>query len=423
ARPGKPNTCCLKQINLKINSDREELALYPIANLMIMKNYYLYFFIVFIVFLVSCNQEDINTNDLVEVNEVYAENNMFVFQSYDHINKMISTVNSLNLNDKIKWFEKYGVETYGQVFYKVIQNEDSISDYYFSLPESEQHFYRSQPQVHSEIYKNALERGIIKEVISDGNKYFDINLVDKKYADFLNLGGKLIIGDNVISVDESEEKVYLDCNNLFNNDYINEEFILLKSKVNSTNNLKSSDPYDWSEVKSAIYYAPNIFGTKMKKVWAEIEGSSHLYEGGAAYSTCSNLVYCDFILKAYAQKRNFWGNFIYTSSFRPAIELEGYYTYKHASWNYDDPALNDECLCGYYSTNISYGYNDLNSSYPSSPVDIEVSANNWIQQPVSPDGVHHFTDGSGGYWWARPIMVYNANITITIDGYSFTFQW
>jgi hypothetical protein len=59
---------------------------------------------------------------------------------------------------------------------------------------------------------------------------------------------------------------------------------------------------------------------------------------------------------------------------------------------------------------------------PTSPYS-ESTAANWSVRPLTPEGIIPYSYGTGGYWWARPIEVYDANITITIDGYPFNFQW
>jgi hypothetical protein len=54
--------------------------------------------------------------------------------------------------------------------------------------------------------------GIIQEIKADDNEYFDLNLSDKKYADFLNLDGKVMIGNDIMSINECEKKIYINAN-------------------------------------------------------------------------------------------------------------------------------------------------------------------------------------------------------------------
>jgi hypothetical protein len=146
----------------------------------------------------------------------------------------------LSKSEKNKWNKKNGIETYGNIFSEVIDTEDSISDYYMSLPIEEQEYYLTQPQVHSEIYEKSLNDGLIKVVSEDNNEYFDINLVDKVYADFVNLKGELMIGDDIYIIDGCEKKIYVgaaisDCLNY------NVEVIVLKSYENIESLLKSTN--------------------------------------------------------------------------------------------------------------------------------------------------------------------------------------
>jgi hypothetical protein len=135
-------------------------------------------------------------------------------------------------------------------------------------------------------------------------------------------------------------------------------------------------------------------------------------------------------LKAYAQSRNFWGNFVF-GNWSPLVKFSGTWNYRHTSWYRDEPALGDQCLCGYQSTDDTDGYNNFPSysCFPNpdymcgtSPLNYEDYGNGYIL-PVTPDGIFPYSWGDGGMWWSRPISVYNANITIKIDTQSFVFTW
>jgi hypothetical protein len=289
----------------------------------------------------SCSEKNIEEMPANKTKvDVYVVNNMFAFQDSSHINRTIASFNKLSEKEKEEWYENYGIETYGHIFRKVIQQEDSISNYYFNLPEDKQMYFRSLPQVHSDQYKYALNKGVVKVVKTDDNEYFDINLIDRKYADFLNLDGKVIIGNNIISINECEEKVYFDAINCSSPiDLSKFENVTIRTSESLKKELKSGDPYNWSSTSTPRYYDKNFLGNYTKKTWAEIDGSSHLRIAFTdESSTCSRSVYCIFDLKSYAQKMNFWGNYVFTN-WTPTVIFNGTWSYKHVSWDKDDDPL------------------------------------------------------------------------------------
>ena len=330
-------------------------------------------------------------------------------------------MNELSFNEKDQWFEKFGLTTYGRIFTKVMLAEDSISNYFESLPPEKQEFFRSKPQIYSDIYKDALDKGMIKVVTEPDNSYFDVNLFDKTSADFVSLDGKIKIGNTVYQFNDCETRIYTDVKDEELKLLADFKPLILDGRLNE--NLKSMDAYNWSENKNPWYYDHNWLGNPRKKIWAEILGESYMnisFEDET--STCCRSVYSNFVLKGFAQKRNFWGNFVFSGDFVPLIEMEGSWDYEYGYWNYDyNP--NDNCLCGYYSSHMSLGHNDfpnyyctpIHSSYcPTSPIDDSSYGNGW-QHSVSPTGIFSYIIADG-LWWYRAFSVYNIGITITIDG-------
>jgi hypothetical protein len=391
----------------------------------------LLFIPILVLILSACNDvnsERINSNETENV--IYIKDNMFVFQNNSQLNETLMSFDKLSEKEKKEWHKKYGIQTYGQIFREIIKKEDSISTYYFSLSEQQQQYFRNKPQVYSDLYKEALAKGIIKIVKEKDNEYFDLNLIDKKYAEFTNLDGKVIIGNNILSIDGCEEKIYLNAiEGSSKIDYTKLKSTLLKTNDETDNKLKSDDIYSWSQISDPEYYDPGLLGNR-KKVWAEIEGSSHLALVIAGETTtCARWVYCIFDLKGYAQKRNFWGNFVF-GNWSTNITFDASWNYEHYSWDVDAQP-GDNCLCGYYDSEIATGYNNF-PAYgcypnpatlcPTSPYYEEAVGNGCIR-PLTPEGMIPYEFGNGGFWWARPIKVFDASVIITIDGKVFEFQW
>lgn len=396
-----------------------------------MKYFGIYTFIISIAFLIStsCSKGDIPISTETKKHEIFIYNGMLSFESYDHLNAELLMFSELSNQEKEKWLNKYSIATYGSIFRKVIEKEDSISEYMFSLTKEEQETYLNQPQIHSDIYNHSMKMGIIKNVYEDDNTYFDVNLVDNTYSDFINLDGKIRIGNDILSINDCEKSLYLDIN--YETDIPEKaRFIKLPIIDKEKIYLKSQDPHNWSEVKAAILYDRNWLGRNQKKVWAEIEGQSYLskwLEGMTDY--CSNTMHTDFVLKAYAQKRNFWGNFVFSGNFSPKVEMTGTWSYDFYYWNEQHSSWND-FKCGWYDYQKTRGtllpnyhcYPIPNIYCRRSPLNISDYGNSW-KMTVAPHGVlgSSIVTGQDGLWWAQAIRMLSMNITIKIDGYPFYF--
>lgn len=382
-------------------------------------------FLLFQMIFTACNtngidedeQDQTNTNEAEAV--VYVKDNMFVFKDYEHINRELAKFSRLSNAEKNKWLKGYGIKTYGQVFRQVIDQEDSISNYYSSLPEEEQAYYLSQPQVFSDCYKKALNDGIITMVKSGDDEYFDLNLIDKKYADFLNLNGRLIVGMDIISVNSCEEKVFikaLDSSSL--SDFSKFKSVTIKEKSDTDNNLKSEIINDWSQISAIYPYDKNIFGNYTKRVWAEIEGWSKLvpsiYENSGESDCYAKILDCTFELKAYAQSKNFWGKWVFGNwSTYVTFDAEWHYRYQMQL------VPNNNKFETYYDDFGTYSCTP-NSYYPcpTSPFYEERTGNGCIT-PLSPDGVFYLFNSTAYY--TSPIDVYYYNIHITVGPKTFDF--
>lgn len=376
----------------------------------------------------ACNKIEISDDEFgVYDPKVEVFDDMFEFESFEHIEKVKYELNQLSFKEREQWFEKYNIDTYGRVFTQIMLAEDSISNYYEKLSLEDQQYYRSLPQVHSKEYQNAMDKGLIKLKIEGNNKFFDINLFDKSNADFVNLDGKIKIGQHIYYISECEIYIY-DNSQIKDSKNFQQTKPIMIINEEKLSELKSVNENNWSEIKQPIYYDYNWLGSPRKKIWAEISGVSYLnlyFEDET--STCCRSVYSNFVLKGFAQKKNFWGNFVFSGDFNPLIEITGSWDYQYSYWSYDNNP-NDNRLCGYYSSHMSYGYNDFPSYYctpihsaycPTSPINMSLYGNGW-QPSVSPTGIFSYTIANG-LWWAAPFSVYNIDITISIDGYPFNF--
>lgn len=390
------------------------------------KSYLFQLLIICAIAFYSCSKEEPIIADSNSP-EVQIYNGMLAFESYDHLISEILIFSNLTGYEKNKWLNDFGIETYGKIFREVIRKEDSISNYLFSLPVQEQEVYLELPQIHSDFYIESINKGYIKIVQDDDNAYFDLNLADKAYAEFLNLEGKIRIGDDVLIINECEVILMVDVN--YNQD-IPEEARVIELPVFDRESipLKSSDPHNWSEVKQAISYAPNWLGTNQKRVWAEIEGYSYLGTSIQGMTDwCSSTMHTTFKLKAYSQKRNFWGNFVFSGDFNPLVEMTGTWSYDYQYWNEYHSSWNT-FQCGYYSYQRTTGtllpnyycYPNPDILCKRSPINESYYGNGW-ELPVAPHGILSHTIVSN-LWWAGAVRMISMNITIKIDNKPFYFN-
>lgn len=131
---------------------------------------------------VNESTKKVDTNTIAKVfqpsNKVVVENGMLSFcskQGFDVTNQEIAMSDRKSVD---LWEKSLGIKTPASIFNSVIFAEDSISEYFKSLPINEQEYWKSQPQKHSSIYTVALsEKTIILLPDGDGGEYFDLNLL------------------------------------------------------------------------------------------------------------------------------------------------------------------------------------------------------------------------------------------------------
>jgi hypothetical protein len=72
-----------------------------------------FYFALCLIMFFACNKKDIEVETPSGPEEVYACNNMLVFQSYSHVNQVIVSFNKFSQNEKKEWYKKHGIKTYG----------------------------------------------------------------------------------------------------------------------------------------------------------------------------------------------------------------------------------------------------------------------------------------------------------------------
>ena len=421
-----------------INKEREVSASRSTKRYKIMKNFSLLLMLLALLTVFNGCQKDDQQVSVLQSKELIIEafkptydvgvkNGMLVFES-----KLAFDVTKLEIAGADRkavdlWEQKLGIETPASIFQAVVFAEDSVSKYFESLPRSEQAYWKTQPEIHSEIYQKALSEQIIQLLPDgDGGEYFDLNLSDKTAAYVVNLEGLVIVEGQIHQYTSNAIKLITDGDlgkieklKMINETYQDENILVAvfdNMASNSDNQLKSAgfqSNKNWTRTTNWT----SVSSKKRVKVW--IDGHSELY-GAYAQDYCSEYASCTFYVRAEAMEKNFWGNWKYTS-YMPGFSFnaEWYYEYKDYSC---DPYVTQGC--GVYNCAKHYvpAYScTANPSYvcPTSPHSAYYPSVNNAFLPLTPHGVWR----SSPIWFYEPFMVRQCTFIGTIDGKTFTYSW
>ncbi len=132
-----------------------------------------------------------------------------------------------------------------------------------------------------------------------------------------------------------------------------------------------------------------------KRVRVYVNGSTSPV-GTPFFQDCASVMDVDFVIRCEAQKKNIWGNFVYTSSFSPKLEVHdgfAYYGYNHYASACNTP------------TSVVHD-SGLTACFRSSPFTIiQPSTNNGFYC-VRPDGTY-LRSSSAGYYFNIFVSQFN----------------
>lgn len=397
---------------------------------------YFIFLVLFIISL-SCEKEELSENNIVsealvsseneEIHfcpsyEVKVENGMLVFDSKIALDVTLNEILSADNKKVDEWYQEMGIETFFSIFNRVVQAEDSISDYLWSLPEKEQANWKNQPEYHSAEYAKAISDGIIIESQDEEDGLYNYNIVDKTVATVINkerlvqIAGKIHqYNENSIILLDKENINLLKSKNL----ELNKKAIVITYDDCDLKSVNSS--YDWTQESD--------FKKSSRKHRAKfwIEGHSemviHEYDGGGwSRETCSDYIDCTFYLRILCQKKNFWGKWIYESDV-PTTTIDAQWNYNYGTYE-GDPYITYGC--GLYDRDVdfvqSYSCSPSPTSIcPTSPISNLVLCGNNYYKPVTPHGRWHTATA---YFFSHPFEVHgSASATISGISDSFDYSW
>jgi len=186
-----------------------------------MKHIYNLLLLSFLLFNFSCkneisNQDDLNVeasdakvitkdiNDKVDP-EYNVQNGMLHFSSMEAMYSTANYLNSMSIDDLLKWSEKYSFNTQKTLFEKTVIEENKLSDKYAELSEKDVSENELQlllnNQMHSDIYKECINKGVIKEIVDESGTRYDYAVCDPVMVSILNEDGFFAVQNDIYYFD------------------------------------------------------------------------------------------------------------------------------------------------------------------------------------------------------------------------------
>lgn len=266
-----------------------------------------------------------------------------VFNSFQDFELFNAEAGSAETETVDSWETALGFKSQRNIFYEVVRAEDALDAYLESLPQAEQDRIRAGTPYHSPEHDNALANGHIRYYTSpfDQSSYWDYTLVDPSVAPAVNergivkVEGQLILFSNtefIYYAKDGRMETLLDAMNR-NENYDDDLMRVIKRlpyapegdpKVeNTTKQVRGlcwSGPHTNTFTKTNDWRYPQ--NRRRCKVWVDGFATANFGNPECVYGTG-----CTFQVRTQAQKKNFWGNWVY-SSFSPILNIV------NANWSY-----------------------------------------------------------------------------------------
>jgi hypothetical protein len=261
------------------------------------------------------------------------DHGMLTFQTREDLDRTLIQLNHLSFDEYEAWEKAHGLKTIYGEFNRIIAAEDEVNDYYSSLPEEEQEYFRTQPEVHSKEYDAGLEDKIIKIVPDEHGGYFEYAVVDPAFAPVLNIDGLVRVADRIYQYTDDAVKIITDGDfakipDLIRHDGTENLKAITVFYLSGQNQAKSFEK-DWTKILAGRDFEEtwDIWKDKRWRVW--IDGHSNLVELYNDFNpTCAKIISCTHQIRSQAQRKNFWGKYRYTNHFSPQLDI-------NHSWSYN----------------------------------------------------------------------------------------
>lgn len=285
---------------------------------------------------------------------VSVENEMLSFETYDDFQEFSTAVQEATPAAVKAWEESIGFRSQRTRFFTIVENESNLDAYFESLPADEQQQVLNGPEQHSDAYTAGIDEGFIVASDDPEAAAYDYAICLPAYAGVVNDQGFVRIENKIYQVTSSAIKIILDGDygkmsllNDLNSDLAEENGAIIVN-IHTAAKATGSGPLhtNFSSWIPDWHYTGNK--TRLK---AWVEGYSYPY-GKPYYSDCAQFLQCTFQLRTEAQKKNFWGKWVFNNYYPTFIVQNG-------NWSYSYKRFNDKKGCGLYSisqsNNLSYG--------------------------------------------------------------------
>lgn len=260
------------------------------------------------------------------------------------------------------------------------------------------------------MYSEALKNGII-QILPDGEggTYFKLNLADNSMAGVVNLNGLVMVDGQIFQYTPAAIKIIKDGDhekvgllNDFEDDFEDNTYIVFDYTTTPDQSEQRNvlPGYNWTYINDWKYPENK---TRVK-VW--IDGHS---KGVVTYGDyCASTVNVHYVLRAEAQRKNFWGNWVYSNNYWPSLTFYAHWSYVfrlyegtscgvyHYEMNYVPPSGNHQAPCNYYSPSFNNAFIQLHP---------------------------HGTWSAGQQKFRTAFKTQNAHVNAYTDSKQFTFDW
>lgn len=329
------------------------------------------------------------------------QNGMLVFATMADLEKTVDEINSADASSVDSWESSIGFTSQRKVFNQIVNAESALDDYYWGLSPEAQEQALSQGPVHSTIYNEKLASGLIKSVTDpeDGSTYWDFATVTPENAAILSENGFVKAEGQIFQfTNGSLIKIILDgdFNKIsqlanYSTGYSDASFMVVEGcpqPANGCYNIDFSKTNSWKS------------GGHRKRVKVEVVGKS-CANFALTTGECAFIPYgtqTTYYVRTQAQKKNFWGNWVYNSGFSPSLTIAS------ANWRYRYSLFNNGCNGNFTTFNTG-----LNGSFPT-PVHTTFV-------PATNNGFFHLNPSTPGFWvWNNPNKKY---LACTVDVFEY----
>lgn len=191
---------------------------------------------------ISCSKDldVLEPADKGGVTEIQLKNGMLVFPNSESVSNVLSSKESLRMNQFVEPFTSQK-----DIMDEIVKAETEHYDRVDSLKEEE----LEKVDVHSRLYYECLDQGIIRKVYyDDGSSSYDLNLSAPLYAKILNREGYFAVGDTIYQITSRYKKIWV------GGDVDNYKLLDNYTETNETENVYVIDYMDKSsqEINSGL---------------------------------------------------------------------------------------------------------------------------------------------------------------------------